>query len=200
MFQLRLAANSSGLLTTKQSIESFDIDGSCDNAGYQPCSSRMLASHKVYVDSFRSIYPINTGISNSSAVATGRYPEDTYYGGNPWYLCTLAAAELLYDAAAQFRRQGQLTVDATSLAFFQQIYPAAKVSVSETPAGFQSDSETGWHIQSTQWLWTGWALGYVTLRRTQLGQSLLVLRPRQRRTARLDLQRHPRSHDHLCRW
>jgi glucoamylase len=36
---------------------------------------------KVYVDSFRSIYPINKGISPSSAVAVGRYPEDGNDGG-----------------------------------------------------------------------------------------------------------------------
>ena len=41
---------------------------------------------KVYVDSFRSIYPINKGISPSSAVAVGRYPEDTYFGGNVYLL------------------------------------------------------------------------------------------------------------------
>lgn len=37
---------------------------------------------KVYVDSFRSIYTINSGISSDAAVATGRYPEDSYYNGN----------------------------------------------------------------------------------------------------------------------
>ncbi|KAK5149060.1 hypothetical protein LTR04_000139 [Oleoguttula sp. CCFEE 6159] len=115
--------------------ENFDIDGSCDNAYYQPCSSRVLASHKAYVDSFRSIYPINAGKNSSAAVATGRYPEDSYYGGNPWYICTLNAAEVLYDAAAQFRRQGQLTIDSTSLSFFQQIYPSAAVGTYNAPQG-----------------------------------------------------------------
>lgn len=115
------------------SIENFDIDGSCDNAGYQPCSSRILASHKVYVDSFRTIYPINNGTPANAAIATGRYPEDTYYGGNPWYICTLSAAETLYDAAAQFRRQGQLTIDSVSLEFFKQIYPSAAVGTYKAP-------------------------------------------------------------------
>jgi glucoamylase len=41
---------------------------------------------KIYVDSFRSIYPINKDISPSSAVAVGRYPEDVYFGGNVYLL------------------------------------------------------------------------------------------------------------------
>lgn len=49
----------------------------------------------------------------------GRYPEDTYQGGNPWYLNTLAAAELLYDALYTWNKQGSITVTSTSLAFFQ---------------------------------------------------------------------------------
>jgi glucoamylase len=65
------------------SIHSFDPALGCDAATFQPCSDRALASHKVVVDSFRSLYSINSGISAGSAVAVGRYPEDTYYNGNP---------------------------------------------------------------------------------------------------------------------
>lgn len=38
---------------------------------FQPCYSKVPATHMVLVDSFRSIYPINRGISNGSAVAVG---------------------------------------------------------------------------------------------------------------------------------
>lgn len=64
------------------SIHTFDPDAGCDAATFQPCSDKALSSLKVYVDSFRSIYNINTGLSPSSAIATGRYPEDVYYEGN----------------------------------------------------------------------------------------------------------------------
>ena len=68
-------------------MEIFDITGSCDPTSYQPCSSRVLSTHKVYVDSFRSIYTLNENASATGAIATGRYPEDTYYGGMlPCYL------------------------------------------------------------------------------------------------------------------
>jgi hypothetical protein len=83
------------------------------------CSDRALANHKVVTDSFRSIYTINSGIAEGTAVAVGRYPEDSYQGGNPWYLNTLAAAELLYDALYTWNKQGYITVTSTSLAFFQ---------------------------------------------------------------------------------
>lgn len=72
-------------------------------------------------DSFRSVYSINSGIAEGTAVAVGRYPEDSYYNGNPWYLCTLAAAELLYDALIGWEAQGSITVTSTSLAFFQDL-------------------------------------------------------------------------------
>ncbi|TEA19575.1 Glucoamylase [Colletotrichum sidae] len=101
------------------SIHNFDPAAACDAATFQPCSDKALASHKVVVDSFRSIYSINNGIAQSAAIAVGRYPEDVYYGGNPWYLNTLAAAEQLYDALYVWKQQGSITVTQVSLPFFR---------------------------------------------------------------------------------
>ncbi|KAK7752320.1 hypothetical protein SLS62_005656 [Diatrype stigma] len=103
------------------SIHSFDPALGCDSATFQPCSDRALISHKVVVDSFRSIYTINSAIPAGSAVAVGRYPEDVYYNGNPWYLNTLAAAEQLYDALYVWQTTGSITVTWTSLSFFNDI-------------------------------------------------------------------------------
>ena len=60
------------------SIQVFDPTAACDASTFQPCSDRALANHKVFTDSFRSIYSINSGIPEGTAVALGRYPEDTY--------------------------------------------------------------------------------------------------------------------------
>lgn len=68
--------------TVLASIHTFDLDAGCDATTFQPCSDKALSNLKVYVDSFRSIYAINDDISSDAAVATGRYPEDTYYNGN----------------------------------------------------------------------------------------------------------------------
>ncbi|KAK6224731.1 glycosyl hydrolase family 15 [Colletotrichum tabaci] len=110
------------------SISVFDITASCEDPSIQPCHSRSLSSFKVLVDSFRnaSLYPINEGISQDKGVALGRYTEDIYFNGNPWYLITLGAAEFLYDALAQWDAQGHIKVDATSLPFFADLYPSVR--------------------------------------------------------------------------
>lgn len=114
----------------------FDPNADCDDATFQPCSARALANHKQVVDSFRSIYPINAGIPSGSAVAVGRYPEDVYQGGHPWYLTTAAAAEQLYDAIYQWSRVGYIDITAVSLDFFKAIYPSA------AEGRYASDSST----------------------------------------------------------
>ena len=100
------------------SIHTFDPNAGCDDITFQPCSAYALANHKQVTDSFRS-YGINSGIPAGSAVAVGRYIEDVYYNGNPWYLNTFAAAEQLYYALYQWNKQGSLTITSTSLAFFR---------------------------------------------------------------------------------
>ncbi|OBT77184.1 hypothetical protein VF21_05121 [Pseudogymnoascus sp. 05NY08] len=108
-------------------ILTFDPAASCDDATFQPCSSRALSNHKKVVDSFRSVYGINSANAAGSAAAIGRYSEDVYQGGNPWYLCTLAAAELLYDALYQWDTKGTLAIDETSLPFFKDLNSTAAV-------------------------------------------------------------------------
>ncbi|KAJ5909237.1 hypothetical protein N7495_001919 [Penicillium taxi] len=107
------------------SIHTFDPEAGCDDTTFQPCSARALANHKVVTDSFRSVYSLNSGISEGVAVSVGRYPEDVYYTGNPWYLCTLAAAEQLYDALYQWNLTSSLTITEISLSFFKDIYSSA---------------------------------------------------------------------------
>ena len=64
----------------------FDVTASCDSPSLQPCHSHSLASFKMLMDAFRNpeLYPINKGIPINKGVAVGRYPEDSYFGGNPW--------------------------------------------------------------------------------------------------------------------
>lgn len=99
----------------------------CDSPTFQPCNSKSLANFKSLIDSFRAAYSINFGIPKNQGVAVGRYTEDTYQGGHPWYLITTAAAEFLYDAVAQWKARHVLYVDSTSLAFFKDLYPAVRI-------------------------------------------------------------------------
>lgn len=65
---------------------------------------RIIATFFKLEEVFKSIYFINhEPISKPGwpelGVAIGRYPEDTFYGGNPWYLLTSAFAEFCYRQA-----------------------------------------------------------------------------------------------------
>ncbi|KAK3324159.1 family 15 glycosyl hydrolase [Cercophora scortea] len=131
-----LATSRSGIdaNTLLGAISVFDVNAPCNSPSLQPCHSRSLASFKVFVDTFRNpdLYPINAGVPASDGVALGRYPEDTYFTGNPWYLITLGAAEFLYDVAAQWDTEGTITVDATSYPFFHALYPSIRANATYT--------------------------------------------------------------------
>lgn len=84
--------------TVLTSIHTFDASAGCDANTFQPCSDRALANLLAYVNSFRSIYSINSGIASNQGIATGRYPEDSYYGGNVGNL--LGFPSITYDKEA----------------------------------------------------------------------------------------------------
>jgi glucoamylase len=57
----------------------------------------------------------------------------------PWFLCTLAVAEQLYDALIVWKKQGSLNVTSVSLPFFQSLYSSAAVgSYSSSSTAFTS--------------------------------------------------------------
>lgn len=121
------------------SLHNFDPEAGCDATTFQPCSDKALASLKVFVDSFRQIYSINQGIPANQAIATGRYAEDVYYGGHPWYLSTTAVAEQLYDAVIVWKKIGSLTITNVSLPFFRQFSSSvATGTYSSTSATYQT--------------------------------------------------------------
>ncbi|KAL4867826.1 hypothetical protein BDV12DRAFT_186379 [Aspergillus spectabilis] len=117
-------------------IYTFNPRGSCDDITFQPCSDRALANHYRVTDTFRDLYDINADRNQDQAAALGRYPEDQYSGGNPWFLTTLAAAEQLYDAIYQWERLESLSITQTSLQFFQALHPSAVTGT------YSSSSET----------------------------------------------------------
>ncbi|EAU86122.2 glucoamylase [Coprinopsis cinerea okayama7 len=104
--------------TILASIHTFDPEAGCDATTFQPCSDKALSNLKVVVDSFRTEYSINHDIPADQGVAVGRYTEDVYFGGQPWYLTTSATAEQLYDALIVWDRQESLEVTPISQAFF----------------------------------------------------------------------------------
>lgn len=125
--------------TVLTSIHTFDAAAGCDATTFQPCSDRALSNLLNYVDVFRNLYAINSGIANNIGVATGRYPEDSYMGGNPWYLATLAVAEQLYDSLIVWKDQDFIQVTAVSQPFFDLFSPGIQPgNISSSSAAFDS--------------------------------------------------------------
>lgn len=114
------------------SIHVFDPEAPCDDTSFQPCSEKALANHKIVTDSFREIFPMNKDVPAHKAVAVGRYPEDEYMGGNPWYLSNFAAAEQIYDALAQWKRQGKIVITEVSYPFWQVHNSTAQLGTFES--------------------------------------------------------------------
>jgi len=72
-------------------------------------------------------------------IPIGRYPEDVYNGtgtqangGNPWYLCTAAMAELFYRASASYTAIGKISVTGNSLPFWRYFSPQANVQAGKS--------------------------------------------------------------------
>ncbi|CAF3492262.1 unnamed protein product [Fusarium graminearum] len=154
----RTGKDANSILT---SIHNFDPSLSCDVATFQPCSDKALANHKAVTDSFRS-WNINKGISQGSAVSVGRYIEDVYYNGNPWYLATLAAAEQLYDALYVWKQKGSITVSDVSLSFFKDLVSGISTGT------YASDSATFKSITDAV---SKYADGYVSIVQKYVGDN-----------------------------
>ena len=65
---------------------------------YAPADREVAATVLAYNAAFCAEYPINAadGKAGIPGVLYGRYPGDTYAGGNPWVLTSAALAQLLY--------------------------------------------------------------------------------------------------------
>lgn len=60
---------------------------------------RVQATLTTLEDRFAALYPVNHVRPADHAPLLGRYAGDAYFGGNPWHVTTLAAAELHYRLA-----------------------------------------------------------------------------------------------------
>ncbi|KAF2121379.1 Six-hairpin glycosidase-like protein [Lophiotrema nucula] len=102
---------------------------------YAPHSDEVLISLLALVQDQRARFPINSSPSSSDddeavleGVGLGRYPEDVYdgygndaRGGNPWFLCTSSAAEILYRTASHLSSSQNLTISALGLPFYDAL-------------------------------------------------------------------------------
>ena len=69
---------------------------------------RAQATLTALEDLFDAEYAINSKRPPERGPAMGRYANDAYFGGNPWYLATLAAAEFYFKLAISLRSGGAM--------------------------------------------------------------------------------------------
>jgi len=92
----------------------------------------VLSTANAIEASFESIYPINTRIK-SIATAIGRYPEDRYFGGNPWFLTTHAFAEYYYVLIRELSAAGKIEITAMNEDFYRRLLRFSLNKINLTP-------------------------------------------------------------------
>jgi glucoamylase len=73
---------------------------------------------------FDAEYPINRQRPSERGTAMGRYANDAYYGGNPWYLATLAAAEFYFKLAFALKSGAEMLETSENERFRRQLIAA----------------------------------------------------------------------------
>jgi len=91
-----------------------DVDGSVIHAVitfgdnlYTPSSTEVAKTIQKFNEVFCNEYAINQqdNQNNVPGILYGRYPNDSYAGGNPWQLLTASLAECFYKAASEFYQE-----------------------------------------------------------------------------------------------
>lgn len=110
-------------------LGSLHGNGARGFAVYPPTSDEVLVTLQALVNVMKPLYGINSA-AGAPGIAIGRYPEDVYDGAgtsiaNPWFICTLTTAEVLYTASKGFSTAGKITVSSLTQSFFRQFLPSA---------------------------------------------------------------------------
>ncbi len=81
---------------------------------------KILATAQQLENTFQNLYEINQNLEMAPAI--GRYADDVYFGGNPWYLTTLAYAELHYRLAKSLLVNPDFLVTELNISFLKQAW------------------------------------------------------------------------------
>ncbi|HEY1862564.1 MAG TPA: glycoside hydrolase family 15 protein [Roseiarcus sp.] len=82
---------------------------------------RAQATLAAVEDLFDAEYALNHQRPPDRGPAIGRYANDAYYGGNPWYLATLAAAEFYFKLANVLQSGAELAVTGDNARFRERL-------------------------------------------------------------------------------
>jgi glucoamylase len=98
---------------------------------------------------FTGEYPINHRRAAGLGVALGRYPDDRYFSGNPWYLTTLGAAEFCFRGSVGAPEAQALRAKGDAFLETVRAYTPASGDMSE-----QFDRATGTQLSAKQLAWS----------------------------------------------
>jgi glucoamylase len=150
---------------------------------------RAQATLAALEDLFDAEYPINAKRSRDQGPAMGRYAKDAYYGGNPWYLATLAAAEFYFKLAIVLRSGGEIATTDDNARFRERLTGESPTKAAfergerfmrtvrayTPPAGDlseQFDHTTGAQTSAKRLAWSYAALITAAASRRQAGQAI----------------------------
>jgi glucoamylase len=92
---------------------------------------RVQATLTALEELFEAQYAINRERPPEHGAAMGRYAQDRYYGGGPWYLATLAAAEFYFRLAYALRGGGHMVRVAENARFRRRLGAAESTADGE---------------------------------------------------------------------
>jgi glucoamylase len=114
---------------------------------HPPHSDEILVSLLYFVQDQRKRFPINANSESEEeddglvleGTGLGRYPEDVYdgyatvhtKGGNPWFLCTSSAAEVLFKTASHLATSSSLKITPLALPFYTTLLASSSLDVNE---------------------------------------------------------------------
>ncbi|MEZ0391630.1 MAG: glycoside hydrolase family 15 protein [Pseudobdellovibrionaceae bacterium] len=101
---------------------------------------RVLATASQLELVFQKIYRLNADSLASPATvvpAIGRYSDDVYFGGNPWYLATAAFAELHDRLAHSLGEDSRFQITSFNLPFFRSALATSSEDLKQLKAGIR---------------------------------------------------------------
>lgn len=137
------------------SLHGYPSEYITDTPVYPPYSDEILISLLALVKDQKARFPINIAHSSGTedeeddileGVGIGRYPEDTYNGydsshlGNPWFLCTSSAAEVLYRTASHISSTSNLTITSRGYAFYSSLLASSSLVPEENESYGPNDA------------------------------------------------------------
>lgn len=115
-------------------------------------SEEILKTFIVLDDTFKKLYAVNqqrftNGFQPALGTAIGRYPEDTFFGGNPWFLLTSTFAEFSYRQALLWKK-GKCDSKKINPKIAVMINRFLGLSAGATPLSFAK----AWQLKGDQYL------------------------------------------------